>query len=166
MKYDQKLASLFYSNFKEAYRSAKLLNSSYLRMKSLMPLTINKFTTLTDEESDRLDAFRVRFYDLQDSLGSKTFRSILALEEERADTQLDVLNKIAKRRIINSFEEWKHLRDIRNLFSHDYPESDQERIDNLNVAYQGTLSLIANINNVITYMSQHRHLAMEDFTPF
>ena len=36
-----------------------------------------------------------------------------------------------KRGILNSFDEWKRLREIRNLFAHDYPETDEEKAEAL-----------------------------------
>lgn len=97
MTYDIKLANLFYANFKEADRSANLLLSSYQRLKNLFPIKSNALDKLTEEEKDKLDAFRVRFCDLQDVIGNKIFRSILLLEEEELGSQLDIFNKIAKR---------------------------------------------------------------------
>lgn len=41
---------------------------------------------------DTLDTFRVRFCDLQDSLGNKTFRSILLLKEESIEAKLNRLS--------------------------------------------------------------------------
>ncbi len=132
---DQKIAALFLQNFNEAYRLAKLLMSSYNRITNLMPLKGSSLLSLNAEELDRLDAFRVRYCDLQDSLGNKTFRSILLLEEELPGSNLDILNKMEKREIIKTFDEWKLLRYIRNLFSHDYPETDQDKAEALNIAY-------------------------------
>src|SRR5262249_28814598 len=135
MVYDKNLAALFLMNFNEAYRSAKLLMHSYQNLKKLIPLNAAKMGRLSYEELDKLDAFRARFCDLQDSLGAKTFRTLLKLEEEEGATQLDVINKIDKRKIISSFDDWTKLREIRNLFSHDYPDSDEQRAESLNVAY-------------------------------
>lgn len=77
MIFDKKIAELFLLNFREAYRFAKLLLSSYSRITHLMPLQGESFTVLTDDDLDKLDAFRVRYCDLQDSLGNKTFRTLL-----------------------------------------------------------------------------------------
>lgn len=71
MVYDKNLAALFLMNFKESYRSAKLLTASRQRIEGLIPLDTSKMKTLSIDDLDMLDAFRVRFCDLQDSLGSK-----------------------------------------------------------------------------------------------
>jgi transposase len=120
--------------------------------------------TLDVEALDRLDAFRVRFCDLKDSLGSKTFRSLLKLEEEDAKSQLDIINKMDKRGIISSFEEWGQLREIRNLFSHDYPDSDEQRAESLNLAFGNTMKLIDTLDNVKKYVEREIKMPMKNFT--
>lgn len=163
MTYDKKIANLFLLNFSEAYRSAKLLMSSYSRIANLMPLKGELLNSLSEDDLDRLDAFRVRYSDLQDSLGNKTFRSILVLEEEIPGSNLDILNKMEKRGVIKSFEEWKLLRYIRNLFSHDYPETDDDKAETLSIAYSNTLNLVSTVDSVIRYMQEKIHFPMSNF---
>lgn len=164
MTYDKKMAALFLLNFNESYRSAKLLLSSFDRITNLMPLKADSLSSLDEDNLDKLDAFRVRYCDLQDSLGNKTFRSILILEEEIPGSNLDILNKMEKRRIIQTFESWKVLRRIRNLFSHDYPETEDEKAETLNIAYANTLNLIDVLNNVISYMENKCQFPMSEFS--
>ncbi len=165
MVYDKKNADLFLQNFNEAYRSAKLLMLSYERLTNLMPIKGSLLNSLNMDDLDKLDAFRVRYCDLQDSLGSKIFRSILVLEEEAPGSNLDALNKIEKRGIIKTFEEWKLLRQIRNLFSHDYPDSDEDKAEFLSIAYSNTQNLVEVVDNVIQYMQEKLDFNMKSF-PF
>jgi uncharacterized protein with HEPN domain len=160
--YDPQIANILLSNFSEAHRTAKLLNSSYQRMTDIMPLTEDFFNELDDNEKDKLDAFRVRFADLQDCLGNKIFRSILLLEEEVIGSQLDILNKIAKREIISSFEDWKKMRNIRNIFSHDYPEHDLQKAEALNIAYKMTPELIKIFNEAFEYVKNTIKLSLKN----
>ncbi len=166
MVYDKNLASLFLMNFKEAYRSAKLLILSHQRISVIMPLTAINMGQLSLEEMDKLDAFRVRFCDLQDSLGAKIFRTLLKLEEESFESQLDIINKMDKRKIIASFADWKSLRDVRNLFSHDYPDSDEQRAESLNIAFNNTMRLIDTLDNVKDYVETHLKIPLDKFTFF
>ena len=161
--YDRKIASLFISHFSEAQRTSKLLQSSIERLSDLMPLKDNALSSLGAGDLERLDAFRVRFADLQDAIGNKLFRSLLLLEEERFGSQLDVLNKISKRRIITSLADWKNLREIRNLFSHEYPENDKERADALNVAYEKSNELLAIVDKVRNYAEEHIGINSSEF---
>ncbi|MCE5293756.1 MAG: hypothetical protein LLF94_03985 [Chlamydiales bacterium] len=165
MDYDKNLANLFLLNFNEAYRSAKLLMMSYNRTAKLFPLKAEILPTLNLDDLDKLDAFRVRYCDVQDSLDNKTFRSILMLEEENVGSNLDILNKMEKREILRSFEEWKELREIRNLFSHDYPETEEEKAEILNLAYTHTLQLVVTLDRVIEYMKKKLDFTMNQF-PF
>ena len=56
-----------------------------------------------DEDlQDKIDAFRVRFADLQDCLGHKLFRNLLKLEDESPVSMIDVLNMMEKREILTS----------------------------------------------------------------
>lgn len=163
MKFDQKLVGLFLQNFNEAYRSAKLLQSSYIRMKTLMPMTLEVFKNLTHEDMDMIDAFRVRFCDFQDTLGNKVFRSILIMEEEAIGSSIDILNMMEKRLIIDSFDSFKKVRNIRNAFSHDYPESDDGKIELLNNAYEHTYILFKILNKIIEYNNKKLNLSMPNF---
>lgn len=163
MVYDKKMTALFLLNFNEAYRSAKSLMSSYHRIGVLMPLTGSLLNSLNEDALDKLDPFRVRYSDLQDSLGNKTFRSILLLEEEKPGSNLDVFHKMEKRKIIKISNNWKLLRYIRNLFSHDYPATDADKAESLNVAYDNTLNLVNVVENVIEYMEEKLKFNMKDF---
>ena len=163
MHFDKNLAQLFILNFNEAYRSAKMLILSYDRVKPLIPLHTKDITTLNADNLDKLDAFRVRYCDLQDNLGNKVFRTLLNLEEEQPGSNLDILNKMEKRGILNSFLDWKELREVRNLFAHDYPETDEEKADVLNVAFWHIPKLIKTVNNIITYMQNKLKFGMDEF---
>ena len=163
MTYDKKIADLFLMNFNEAYRSAKLLVMSFHRTSKLIPITFEEMIKMSPDNLDRLDAFRVRFCDLQDSLGNKIFRSILALEEEEIGSQLDILNKMEKRQIFSSFNEWKNLRNVRNLFAHDYPDTDDQKAEALNIAHKYTFQLIEILNNVKKYAEKEIGFPMEKF---
>lgn len=154
MSYDKNIAKLFILNYQESARSAKLLESSYNRIANLIPLSGDALIQLSTDDMDRIDAFRVRFCDLQDSLGSKVFRSLLKLEEETIGSQLDILNKIEKREIVSSFESWKLLRDTRNLFSHDYPEDEERRAEALTIAHKNTPHLLTILSNTKEYVEK------------
>jgi len=128
-----------------------------------MPLQDITLDDLSIDDKDKLDAFRVRYTDLQDCLGAKIFRGILVLEQEKTGSQLDVLNKTAKRHIITSFDAWKSLCDIRNIFSHEYPESDDERREALYEAYQSSPELLSVVDKVRTYAADILGIEMSAF---
>jgi len=133
--FDPDLAAIYLRHEQEAERAARLLATSLRRCRAMFPLTGDTLKTLGEDAVERLDAFRVRLTDLQDCLGNKVFRALLALEEESAATQLDRLNAIEKRGLIASFETWKQWREVRNALTHDYPEHEDERSAALNQAF-------------------------------
>jgi len=86
----EKYLSLFQDNWSEALRTARLLKSSYIRLADKIPLDTNFDNIADDELLDKLDAFRVRFSDLQDCIGNKIFRNLLKLEGESFISMIDV----------------------------------------------------------------------------
>ncbi len=44
------------------------------------------------------------------------------------------------------------MREIRNLFAHDYPESEQERADALNLAFENASELLIILYRTYEYM--------------
>jgi hypothetical protein len=149
--HDPKLAALFVANYQEGARAARNLRTSLERTAHLFPLDGPTLDGLDVEARERLDAFRVRFADLQDLLSGKIFRSLLLVEEERPISQLDVLNAMEKRRIIPSFQAWKRLRDIRNAFMHDYPEHSAERAEALTLAADGAREILDVLDRIADY---------------
>jgi hypothetical protein len=163
MHIDPKLFKLFLQNFDEAYRSAKLIILSCPRVKQFFPLSGASLKDLDIEALDKLDAFRVRFCDLQDAVGHKVFRSLLCLEMESLGSNLDVLNQIEKRDLISSFESWQEIRNIRNLFIHDYPDTLDYKAKILTAAFEKTPELIHVINNIIRYFQKTLKVELHEY---
>jgi len=158
------VAALFLSNYGEGSRAARNLRTSLARTDHLFPLDGATLEGLDEESRERLDAFRVRYADLQDLLAGKLFRGLLMLEEERPLSQLDVLNAMEKRAIISSFEEWKRLREVRNAFMHDYPEHANERAEALTAAVDGARELLAVLERLGRHVSEHIGVALPSGT--
>lgn len=163
MHFDTKLLNLFIQNVDESYRLAKLILLSYPRVKSFFPLSGETLTSLDIDALDKLDAFRVRFCDLQDALGNKVFRSLLMLEMETIGSNLDVLNQIEKRELISSFGTWQDIRHIRNLFIHDYPDTIDFKAKILSEAFRKTPELISVLNRVLNYVHQVLKIDLKEF---
>ena len=134
-KFDPDLAALFVQSYGEAVRAARNTLVSVRRTAELFPLSAATLGNLDDEALERLDAFRVRYAQLQDLLANKLFRNLLRLEEETTGSMLDVLNAMEKRGIIVSFDDWKILRELRNTFMHDYPDQVRLRAEALTRAH-------------------------------
>ncbi|MBK1702488.1 hypothetical protein [Thiococcus pfennigii] len=150
-RYDPELAALLQGNYGEAARAARNLAVSLRRTEGIFPLTGDAIAALDEGAKERIDAFRVRFADLQDLLVGKLFRDLLRLEEERIHSQLDIIHAMEKRGIVSSFEAWKGLRVIRNAFMHDDPEAPGERTEALNLAREGARQLLATLERLRAY---------------
>jgi hypothetical protein len=165
MHFDANLLQIFIYNFSEAYRSGALLTRSYPRVKKLISKDTNFLKDMDLDALDKLDAFRVRFCDLQVVLGNKVFRSLLTLEMEPNGSNLDLLNRIDKRGLLPSFELWQEIRNIRNLFIHDYPETEDFRCQILAKALELTPDLINVINRILKYAEEIVHIDVHQYQP-
>lgn len=76
---------------------------------------------------------------------------MLKLEDESPVSMIDVLNMMEKRGILTSVYQWKLLREVRNAFSHDYPESETERAEALNLAWVNAEQLLLILANLKVY---------------
>lgn len=83
-----------------------------------------------------LDQFAYRYTRLQDDMGARLIpAALLALGEEVAAMPvLDRLDRLEQLGWLPSADEWADLRRIRNEFTHDYPETDTERFERLQLA--------------------------------
>jgi len=61
------------------------------------------------------------------------------------------LNQIEKRGLISSLEKWQEVRNLRNLFIHDYPNTDDFKAQILTKAYQETGALLYVMDNRANY---------------
>lgn len=150
---ESKYIALFSNNWSEAMRTANRLRSSLNRLAVDFPISDVELKSADEDLQDRIDAFRVRFADLQDCIGHKLFRNLLKLEDESPISMLDVLNMMEKRQILESSQQWKLLREVRNAFSHDYPEAENERAEALNLAWENAEQLIVILANLKRYLS-------------
>jgi len=72
---NEKYTILFKHNWSEASRTASRLSVSLTRLEHDFPLSSASLLSADDDLLDKIDAFRVRFADLQDCVGNKLFRN-------------------------------------------------------------------------------------------
>ena len=101
---------------------------------------------LDDADAELLAAFRARFSEYQEHLG-KLLKSIALGEGVKVVGISDVLAFAEKAGLIDSDQDWKVARDIRNAINHDYEEDAQ------------TLSVLVGemLNLVGSLMLMHQH---------
>lgn len=101
---------------------SKRLIEALLEVSGLMPLTPEKFNTLSANQIAFFDMLIMRFSKLQDVLGAKIFPAILERLGEDGNSFIDKLNKLEKLGYLQDANWWMGLREIRNQVSHDYPD--------------------------------------------
>jgi len=107
-----------------------------------MPLNLEKYMQLKEYEQDKLDVLIFRFSKLQDLLGRKIFRSIL--EYSGFDTNVsfvEILSELERSSLVD-IEKWIELRDIRNAIAHEYPEDEDNIVDEITEIYNNIDYLI------------------------
>lgn len=103
-------------------------------LKGSLPLSEETYLNLDSGVVMRLDQFIFRFSKLQDAIGAKIFRYVLAwlYEEVESMSMRDVLDRLERLGVIDSVENWVYIRELRNTVAHDYPLDTREVVDSLN----------------------------------
>lgn len=114
------------------------------------PLSAEKLSALNGTELAVLDQFSLRFAKLQDAMGAKLFPAVLELTKEQGELSafMDKLNRLEKIGAISSAEHWLLLREMRNEFSHDYPDDPAIQSAILNKAYNLASDLLGVLDRV------------------
>jgi uncharacterized protein YutE (UPF0331/DUF86 family) len=79
---------------------------------------------LSPEEMDELEALTSRFARLADVVIHKVFRAVEIAELEIPGTLLDTVHRMEKRGLIQSTEQIKDIKELRNTIAHEYSEDD------------------------------------------
>ncbi|WOG29991.1 hypothetical protein [Endozoicomonas sp. 8E] len=152
MPLNTKYLSLFEQNWSESQIAVKRMEVSLRRLEQYFPLTALALKSEDEALFEKLDAFRVRFAGLQDCIGNKLFRNLLRVEDEEGLNMADTLSRMEKRHILSSAESWRKMREIRNAFSHDYPEAESQRADALNMTWAIAPELIKITDQIEAYL--------------
>ena len=117
----------------EARVHIERLNELLEEVKTIYPLTVDRFLTLNSYQKNMLDALAFRFSKLQDLVGAKIFREFLNevgfVTEGRSF--MEILREIEKEGIID-VDTWSEFRKARNLIAHDYPYDVEEKVEAIN----------------------------------
>lgn len=99
------------------------LERSYRQCKSL-----DATATLTPEQFDQLENLSSRFARVADILINKVYRAIDSVELLEPGSLIDTVNRAAKRRLIDSVEQARTIKDIRNDIVHEYEVEDLQEL--------------------------------------
>jgi len=118
-------------------RHAERLRWAMATLEARFPLSPKMIDDLSDMDLAVVDQFIVRFSKLQDAIGAKLLPGVLELTKEPGDYPafIDKLNRLEKIGAIPSASQWLQLREMRNQFSHEYPDDPAIQASLLNKAF-------------------------------
>lgn len=107
-------------------------------------LTPDDYAHLNKDDRRLLDQFAYRYTRLQDDMGARLMPAVLkALDEDIAPmSAIDRFTRLEQLGWINSADDWLSLRQVRNQFAHDYPDSPTERFERLQAAIHAAQQLL------------------------
>jgi hypothetical protein len=110
----------------------------------LRALGADDYTHLNKDDRRLMDQFAYRYTRLQDDMGARLMPSVLkALGEDIAPmSAIDRFTRLEQLGWLKSADDWLMLRQVRNQFAHDYPDSPTERFERLQAAIQGARHLL------------------------
>lgn len=131
------------------------MNSAYMKIAHQLPFDENNIKNFTDEDIAYIDQYIYRFTKLQDAIGSKLFRAVLSELGEDSENKpiIDIINRLEKLGIINTYDNWKEMRDLRNEAAHDYGNEPAETAATLNLLFNKKTSLEAYLKDIIYYLA-------------
>ncbi len=140
-------------------RHADRLQWAKFALTKHFPLSAERMAQLSDQEIAILDQFSTRFAKLQDAMGAKLFPAVLELtkEPENLPAFIDKLNRLEQIGAIPSAEDWLMLREMRNEFSHDYPDNPALQSAMLNKAFTLADTLLATLRFVEQFARPYQH---------
>jgi len=138
---------------------SKRLKASLNFLKKIIPLTVDKYKEITDEELSYIDQMSYRFGKLQETMG-KILRNLLIVlgEDVSSSPFIDVLNTAEKIGLIDSAQEWMALRELRNILTHEYSEKVEEIIEGINKLYEISYRLLKIYEELLNYIKNRKIL--------
>ena len=121
------------------------------------PIDVGTIQKLTDMDLAIFDQFIARFSKLQDVMGAKLLPAVIELthEEGELSTFIDKLNRLEKIGAIKSVDQWLKLREMRNQFSHDYPDDPEIQASLLNKSFDMAEQLLTSLDRLIVFSEQY-----------
>ena len=143
------LNSYLLANVETLKKSVAHLEESYKKCKK-----IGLKNNYTADEAESFEAYTARFARTVDIFTQKTLKSLPLVLREEAVTFIDRINFAEKIGAIDSSDQLKIFRDLRNEIAHDYALSDISEIHRK--VMEQTDGLILEINNCIQYVDEHK----------
>jgi hypothetical protein len=138
-------------------RHANRLQWAMAQLQCHLPFTETTINQLSDLDLAILDQFSTRFGKLQDLMGAKLFPAVLDLTKEQGELKafIDKLYRLEKIGAIDSANEWLLMREVRNSFSHDYPDDLELQAMMLNKSYELATQLLTVLSGIKLFISRY-----------
>ena len=110
----------------------------------LRSISADDYSHLNKADRRLLDQFAYRYTRLQDDMGARLVPAALKAQGEDI-APLSAFDRFARLEQLGwlpSADEWLTLRQVRNAFAHDYPDSPTERFDRLQAATEAAKRLL------------------------
>jgi uncharacterized protein YutE (UPF0331/DUF86 family) len=140
----------------ECDKHQKRLNFALGKITYLLPFTKKSISELDEEKITYIDQIIYRFSKLQDAVGQKLFRTVLLFLDEDITNKsaIDIFNRLEQLGIIEDYENWKDLRDLRNELAHEYEEDENETAEKLNMLVDKKSILEKYLNDIRNYLEK------------
>jgi hypothetical protein len=105
----------------ECHKHVDRMNKAYQKLMPYFPLTKERYKVFDDDKASYLDQYLYRFSKLQDSIGQKLFKTVLAYKKEEVSNKsfIDIINRLEQLEYVRDVDSWFMLRDTRNQLAHD-----------------------------------------------
>ena len=139
------------------------------KMQDFFPLTtLSEYQNLSDEQIEHIDQLVYRFQKLQDDMGTKLFKSVVAnLGETEVFNKpiLEILNTLKKYRVVSDDVNWQTMREIRNALAHEYLDDINSDIALLNYLFESkALELIQIFKGILDYIKTNLYSNLDERT--
>jgi len=132
----------------------QLLNAVKWLQRSLLQCNaIEIKSAFSDDDFDKLENLTSRFARVTDLLINKMYRAIDLVEFKQPGSLIDTINSAEKKNLIDSIEQARTLKDIRNEIAHEYVLEDLKVL--FTEVLKETESLIVLSEKAIKYSEQY-----------
>lgn len=132
------------------------MNYAYEKVNPLAPFSKEQIEKLSNEDIAHIDQLIYRFTKLQDAIGQKLFKSVLQSLDEQVFNKaaIDIFNRLEQLGIIEDYEKWKELCELRNELAHEYEEDLNETAEKLNSLIKRKKDLVDFFNKILQYLEE------------
>ena len=121
----------------------------------LRGLSAEDYSHLSKTDRRLLDQFAYRYTRLQDDMGARLMPAVLKVlgEDIGPMSAIDRFARLEQLGWLASTDDWLALRQVRNQFAHDYPDSAAERFERLQAATQAACQLLTAMARIQTKLA-------------